>query len=317
MTLLAGSLGASTACVVMARSDASRAEEAEFAVNGTSATRGRGGAPAAGALLHAGGLLADATVPKQTAGRVALVAAPKVGGLNRVANAVGAAAAGNTLLFSSLASMLGSGGQANYVAANGWLDAWAVAATARGQSAASVQWGAWSGGGGMAANEAGTIQRMERLGVGAVEPSQGLRAVEGILRGFAAMVPGGIIQPVVAASPFVWETFLKRMKPVPALFDGVNPLAIADTAAADSAVAGTSGAAAGGVSHRGGGGTARGPIARALVDEAVLNIIGSEVDDQEPLVDAGLDSLGEALHPHACVENANAWLDPALESEIR
>jgi hypothetical protein len=41
------------------------------------------------------------------------------------------------------------------------------------RGATSVQWGAWSGGGGMAANDAGTIQRMERLGVGAVEPSRG------------------------------------------------------------------------------------------------------------------------------------------------
>jgi hypothetical protein len=101
-----------------------------------------------------------------------------VGGMMRMNAAVGIAAAGNTLLFSSLASMLGSGGQANYVAANGWLDSWAVGAVNRGQSATSVEWGAWSGGGGMAANDAGTIQRMERLGVGAVEPSRGLAVIE-------------------------------------------------------------------------------------------------------------------------------------------
>ena len=50
-----GLLGASQACVVMARSDSSSAEEAAFAVHGTSATWGK--APAAGALFHAGGLL--------------------------------------------------------------------------------------------------------------------------------------------------------------------------------------------------------------------------------------------------------------------
>jgi hypothetical protein len=39
-------------------------------------------------------LLADATIPKQTAGSVAFVAAPKVGGLARIHAAVGVAAVG-------------------------------------------------------------------------------------------------------------------------------------------------------------------------------------------------------------------------------
>ena len=57
-------------------------------------------------LFYCGPWLSDATVPKQTAGRVAYVAAPKVGGLTRVHSAIGVAAAGNTVLFSSLASLL-------------------------------------------------------------------------------------------------------------------------------------------------------------------------------------------------------------------
>ena len=45
---------------------------------------------------------------------------------------------------------------------------------AQGRPTTSVQWGAWSGGGGMAAGDAGIIQRMERLGVGVISPQQGL-----------------------------------------------------------------------------------------------------------------------------------------------
>ena len=99
------------------------------------------------------------------------VLAPKVGGLSRVHAALERGGSQASVLFSSVAALLGSGGQANYVAANGWLDAWAVAARQRGAAGVvSVQWGAWSGGGGMAANDAGTIQRMERLGVGVLPP---------------------------------------------------------------------------------------------------------------------------------------------------
>jgi phthiocerol/phenolphthiocerol synthesis type-I polyketide synthase D len=58
--------------------------------------------------------------------------------------------------------LLGSGGQANYVAANGWLDAWSVGAVARGHSATSVQWGAWSGGGGMVGLNESFLPRLPR-----------------------------------------------------------------------------------------------------------------------------------------------------------
>jgi hypothetical protein len=50
-----------------------------------------------------------------------------------------------SLLFSSVASLLGSAGQANYAAANSALDAAAAADNARGISTTSVRWGAWAG----------------------------------------------------------------------------------------------------------------------------------------------------------------------------
>lgn len=50
-----------------------------------------------------------------------------------------------SLLFSSVASLLGSAGQANYAAANSALDAAAAADNAMGISTTSVRWGAWAG----------------------------------------------------------------------------------------------------------------------------------------------------------------------------
>jgi hypothetical protein len=129
--------------------------------------------------MHAGGVLRDAVLSNQSVGRTRAVFAPKVGALARLELACAAAPVQQVTAFSSVASLLGSGGQANYVAANAVLDAWAQARQAGGAPGVSVQWGAW-GGGGMAA-ESGVEARMERMGVGVLSPDQGMCALEAML----------------------------------------------------------------------------------------------------------------------------------------
>lgn len=116
-----------------------------------------GGLPLA-AVLHAGGVLRDATLPNQILSGLRAVLAPKAAGAARLAGS--AAAVLQPLhaikLFSSVAAALGSGGQANYGAANALLDAAAQRQQQAGLPGLAVNWGAWAGAGMAAhAGEAG------------------------------------------------------------------------------------------------------------------------------------------------------------------
>ena len=100
-----------------------------------------------GGIVHAAGVIDDALLADQDPARFDRAMAGKVRGALHLDVLTQGRALDLFVLFSSLSSVLGSPGQANYAAANAMLDALAGARQARGDVATSVNWGPWAGAG--------------------------------------------------------------------------------------------------------------------------------------------------------------------------
>ena len=218
-------------------------------------------------IWHAAGVLADAVLPKQTAGSLARSYGPKAHGAWTVHFACGCARLRTSAFFSSVAALLGGAGQANYAAANACLDALASGRRAGCMAAVSVQWGAWAEVG-MAARGAAS----ERMA--AMEAASGFSRI-GLAQGLAAL--GTAVQhgssAVLAMVPVTWSRFLGAGE-VPAFLS---------TFASKAKSAGTVG-------------TGSASAACGVSLEAVLDMVkrtaGGSVDADAPLMEAGVDSLG-------------------------
>ena len=91
-----------------------------------------------------------------------------------------ASAVETVIMFSSVAALLGSAGQSTYSGANNSLDYAAYVIKSRGVIVASVQWGAWDSAG-MAIQGKNVLERMDRIGMGVLQPEEGIAALEKVL----------------------------------------------------------------------------------------------------------------------------------------
>jgi acyl transferase domain-containing protein/NADPH:quinone reductase-like Zn-dependent oxidoreductase len=128
------------------------------------------------AVVHTAGVLADATIGSLTRSGLDQALAPKVDGAWHLHELTRDLDLSAFIVYSSIAATLGNPGQANYAAANAFLDALTRYRRGRGLSAVSLAWGMWSQEAGMTtALSRADMLRMERSGVPAMPLEQGLR----------------------------------------------------------------------------------------------------------------------------------------------
>jgi acyl transferase domain-containing protein/NADPH:quinone reductase-like Zn-dependent oxidoreductase/short-subunit dehydrogenase/aryl carrier-like protein len=126
-------------------------------------------------ILHAAGSVDDGMLVEQTLARFESVMAPKVAGTYHLHQLTRDLPLDFFVLFSSGAALLGSPGQSNYAAANGFMDALAFARQADGLHALSINWGSWSEVGMAAAVSEQHRRRWAEGGLRMIEPSDGVR----------------------------------------------------------------------------------------------------------------------------------------------
>ena len=156
--------------VVTLQADAAQATELAAALAQIKATL-----PPLRGVIHGAARLDDGLLLHLTPERLATTLAPKAGVALNLHALTTDCQLDFFVLFSSLAGILGAPGQANYAAANAFLDALAHHRRALGLPAISINWGPWAEVG-QAAAQANRGQRLAFRGLASIPPEFGVAA---------------------------------------------------------------------------------------------------------------------------------------------
>jgi acyl carrier protein len=140
--------------------------------------------PALRGVFHEAGVLDDGVLSQQTWSRFERVMNSKVQGAWHLHELTRDLPLDFFVLFSSAAAVLGSAGQANYAAANSFLDGLAQYRRSIGLPATSINWGAWSEVG-MASR--GSSRRGARA-ANSIHPTEGMQILEKLIHRQSAQV---------------------------------------------------------------------------------------------------------------------------------
>lgn len=233
-----------------------------------------------GAVVHCAGVVDNSTLTALTAEQFESVLRPKVDAAWNLHELTKNSPLTAFVLFSSIAGVLVGAGQANYAAANTFLDGLAEHRRAEGLPAVSIVWGLWSGAGGLAESLVDAdLERMRRIGLPALTTEDGLAAFDAALSD---------TEPVVVAAKIDSAAVRARADGIPPLLRALvrGPVQVAPT-----------------VSKSAGWQERLAPLSAVDRDRVVLDVVSGAVasvlghDDasvvapDRALQDVGLDSL--------------------------
>jgi acyl carrier protein len=232
------------------------------------------GVPRLAAVVHAAGVLDDAVLQSLTPQRLDAVLRPKVDAAWHLHELTREHDLSAFVLFSSIVGIIGGPGQANYAAANGYLDALAHHRAASGLPARSVAWGLWAQPSGMTEHlDAGDVRRVRRLAMRPLSPPDGLRLFDAALAADTPLVAPAnldLSRPADGAAP-VLRGLLRPPARRASRTDSVSDQLIGRSE------------------------EERGRILLRLVQTTVADVLGhdepSSVSDENPFRDLGFDSL--------------------------
>jgi 8-amino-7-oxononanoate synthase len=162
-------------------------------------------------LIHTAGVLQDGVLQKQSWENFERVMAPKVEGTWHLHQLTQELSLDFFVCFSSIASLLGSPGQANYSAANAFMDGLVQYRRSLGLPGLSINWGPWSGLGMAGQLRDRDRARMVASGIIPLLPHQGLQALEQLLQ----QQEGNPCAPQLGVFNVDWDKFLQQFPMIP------------------------------------------------------------------------------------------------------
>jgi acyl transferase domain-containing protein/surfactin synthase thioesterase subunit/acyl carrier protein len=160
-------------------------------------------------VFHCAGLLDDGILLQMDWSKFHRVMAPKVEGAWLLHQLTHDLALDHFVLFSSILSLIGSAGQANYAAANAFLDALAARRRRAGLPALALNWGPWAESGlATASGDKGRLIWRAR-GTDYIDADTGLQALD-------ALVGSDVSHGAVTLTQ--WPTFIEQFATVPPLY---------------------------------------------------------------------------------------------------
>ncbi|MFE0425162.1 thioester reductase domain-containing protein [Streptomyces sp. NPDC058953] len=173
------------------------------------------------AVVHTAGVLDDAMIPDQSAERLRTVLRPKADAAWNLHDLTRDHDLSAFVLFSSVAGVIGGVGQANYAAANAYLDGLAAHRAAIGLPATSIAWGVWEQEAGMTGHLSDAdLNRLSRGGFRPVPQDRGVALLDAAL---------ALRTPVLVATPIDVGTLRERPAQLPVVLTGLVRTPVRDT----------------------------------------------------------------------------------------